>query len=509
MTTRMVPKTTGRILVVDDNALDRTVLATCMKDAGHIVEEAQNGLQALQALRTQPFDLVLLDLLMPEMNGFQVLEHMLGSSVLQHIPVIVISAGDEMDDIVRCIAMGATDYVIKPFDLVRLDTRVNASLAISNKQHSCVEEQVTKGKILVVDDDWLSRKLLSTRLEEDGYTVEMAENGRQALAMLRTQPFDVILLDLLMPEMDGFQVLQSLKADSTWQHIPVIIISAEGEMDSVIRCIEMGATDHLPKPFNPAVLGARLDASLAAKRLHDQEQAYLKIIQDERQKSERLLLNILPKPVADRLKLGEEIIADSFADVTILFADIVGFTPLSAHLSPKEVVVLLNEVFSMFDSLVEQYGLEKIKTVGDAYMVVGGLPTPRPDHAEAVADLALDMQKGIALANVGPYLGQAPTLLRSPDRSLDIRIGINTGPVIAGVIGTKKFSYDLWGDAVNVASRMESQGIVGQIQVTTATYERLRDKYWFEERGLVQVRGKGNMLTYLLVGRNAPASLAV
>ncbi len=492
MATNAAPTSTGWILVVDDDALNRTALAASLEEAGHIVHVAQNGLQALEMLYAQPFDLVLLDLLMPEMDGFQVLEHMRKSGILQHIPVIVVSANNEVTSVVQCIEMGATDYVSKPFDYVQLHTRINASLAIGGKQHLRTREQTSAGKILVVDDDILDRTLLATSLEEKGYAVEIADSGRQALEMLQRQSFDVVLLDLLMPEMDGFEVLERVKADSAWQHIPVIVVSAAEEMESVIRCIEMGATDHLPKPFNPAVLSARVNASLAAKRLHDQEQAYLKIIQAERQKSERLLLNILPKPIADRLKLGEDIIADSFAQVTILFADIVDFTPLSTHMLPKDLVVLLNAIFSMFDGLAERHGLEKIKTIGDAYMVVGGLPTPRLDHAEAIADMALDMQKGIT---------QVRSLLPTSDQSLNLRIGINTGPVIAGVIGTRKFSYDLWGDAVNTASRMESHGLTGQIQVTPSTYERLRDRYLFEERGIIQVRGKGEMPAYLLVGK--------
>lgn len=347
------------------------------------------------------------------------------------------------------------------------------------------------GTMLVVDDDFMNRTLLAASLEEKGYTVELAEDGQQALEMLHSKPFDVVLLDLLMPRMNGFQVLGQMKADSKLEHIPVIVISSEDDMESIVRCLEMGATDYLPKPFDPMLLHARVDASLAAKRLHDQEQAHFKLIQAERQRSERLLLNILPKPIADRLKQGESTIADSFSEVTVLFADIVGFTKFSARISPTELVVLLNEIFSTFDQLAEQHDLEKIKTIGDNYMVVGGLPTPRTDHAEAVAEMALDMQHSIARFN------------EQHNNSLSIRIGIATGPVVAGVIGIKKFSYDLWGDTVNTASRMESHGVKDGIQVTAATYQWLKDKYLFEERGIIQVKGKGDMMTYLLIGRKS------
>ncbi|EKQ67588.1 family 3 adenylate cyclase [Leptolyngbyaceae cyanobacterium JSC-12] len=209
----------------------------------------------------------------------------------------------------------------------------------------------------------------------------------------------------------------------------------------------------------------------------------------EQEKSEQLLLNILPEPIAEQLKEGHSSIAEGFAEATVLFADLVNFTKLSEKIPPTQLISLLNEIFSRFDRLTEKHGLEKIKTIGDAYMVVGGLPNPRVDHAEAIAEMALDM------------LGEITMFSLEQGYDCDIRIGINSGPVIAGVIGTKKFIYDLWGDTVNVASRMESHGIPGEIQVTAATYERLKHCYTFQARGTIQVKGKGEMAAYLLTGR--------
>lgn len=209
----------------------------------------------------------------------------------------------------------------------------------------------------------------------------------------------------------------------------------------------------------------------------------------EQERSEKLLLNILPASIADQLKRSSQSIAYRFDEVTILFADIVNFTEMAGALAPTELVDLLNEIFSAFDHLAERHQLEKIKTIGDAYMVVGGVPSPLTDHTQAIAEMALDMQAAIAQ-------------FRRQDRSsFSLRIGIDTGPVVAGVIGLKKFSYDLWGDAVNVASRMESQGVCDRIQVTAAVYEQLKAHYIFESRGLIDVKGKGEMLTYWLQGR--------
>ena len=350
------------------------------------------------------------------------------------------------------------------------------------------------GKILVVDDNESNRNMLSRRLMRQGHTVKLAENGLQALEMLRAEDFDLVLLDVMMPEMDGYQVLEHLHADDKLRGLPVIMISALDQLDTVVKSIELGAEDYLPKPFNPVVLRARIGACLEKKRLRDREQAYSRTLRSEQERSVQLLLNILPRPIAERLKEGQRTIADVFPDVTVLFADLVGFTRMSEQLPPAELVAMLNKIFSMFDQLAEKHGLEKIKTIGDEYMAASGLPMPRPDHAEAMAEMALDMLAVIERFNA------------KRNRGVRIRIGMNCGPVTASIIGTKKFAYDLWGDTVNIASRMESHGIANAIQVTEATYKRLRHKYAFQRRGIIHVKGKGALCTYFLVGRRLQKS---
>jgi PAS domain S-box-containing protein len=220
-------------------------------------------------------------------------------------------------------------------------------------------------------------------------------------------------------------------------------------------------------------------------------------LRKERNKTENLLLNLLPEPIAERLKEEPGVIADKFEKATILFADLVNFTQISTTMPATKLVYLLNEIFSSFDELTEKHGLEKIKTIGDAYMVAGGIPIVRPDHAEASAEMALDMLVAIDELNV------------KLEATFDLRIGINSGPVVAGVIGTKKFIYDLWGNAVNTASRMESHGVPGRIQVSFYTYELLRDKYEFEERGLIDIKGQGEMRTYFLTGPKTASALKI
>ena len=220
-------------------------------------------------------------------------------------------------------------------------------------------------------------------------------------------------------------------------------------------------------------------------------------LRKERNKTENLLLNLLPEPIAERLKEEPGVIADKFEKATILFADLVNFTQISTTMPATKLVYLLNEIFSSFDELTEKHGLEKIKTIGDAFMVADGIPIVRPDHAEASAEMALDMLVAIDELNV------------KLEASFDLRIGINSGPVVAGVIGTKKFIYDLWGNAVNTASRMESHGVPGRIQVSFYTYELLRDKYEFEERGLIDIKGQGEMRTYFLTGPKTASALKI
>ena len=220
-------------------------------------------------------------------------------------------------------------------------------------------------------------------------------------------------------------------------------------------------------------------------------QYFVRAREQEQAKSERLLLNVLPAPIAARLKEHEGVIADDLPAVTVLFADIVGFTPLSERLAASELVSLLDAVFARWDALVARYEVEKIKTIGDAYMVAGGIPLPRDDHAEAIAELALAM---------GPQLAACSAETGLP---LQVRIGIDSGPVVAGVIGRTKFSYDLWGDTVNTASRMESHALPGTIQVTERAFERLRHRFELRQRGTVEVKGKGPLTSYLLIGPRA------
>ena len=365
----------------------------------------------------------------------------------------------------------------------------------------------SQASILVVDDKPDNVRLLSTILTEKGYQVRKALNGPRAIATVQEFPPHLILLDVMMPEMNGYEVCTKLKASPKTSSIPVIFLSALDDVSDKVKAFDVGAVDYITKPFQEKEVLARVANQLTIqsqqKLLQQQTKQLEELVErlqneiKERQgvelalrlaqkKSDHLLLNILPAAIVENLKKGERTAAERFDSATVLFADIVGFTSLGARISPLELVNFLNQIFSTFDQLTEKHGLEKIKTSGDAYMVAGGLPVARADHVEAIANMALDMLA--AIAHFQTDTGEP----------FQIRIGIHTGPVVAGVIGTKKFSYDLWGDTVNVASRMESQGLPGYIQVTTAIYEELKDRYVFEERGAIAVKGKGETIAYWL-----------
>ncbi|HML08045.1 MAG TPA: adenylate/guanylate cyclase domain-containing protein [Xanthobacteraceae bacterium] len=352
-----------------------------------------------------------------------------------------------------------------------------------------LQDAVKSSAILVVDDNAANRDVLARRLGREGHRVVTATNGATALDLAAQQDFDVILLDLIMPEMSGFEVLRRLKADERTSQIPVIVISALDEVDSVVRCIEAGAEDYLTKPFNPILLRARVGASLEKKWLHDREKKFIAELEEEKQRSETLLLNILPQQIVARMRNGETVIADRVMEATILFCDLVGFTTLSQELPAERVIDFLGKIFAAFDRLAAEHGVEKIKTIGDAYMVAAGIPEAQPDHALRVATLAPRMLDAVG------------DIAEATGLELQARIGVHTGPIVAGVIGTHKFAYDIWGDTVNTASRMESHSLPGRIQVSAATRAMLGDRFNFEPRGSIALKGKGSMETFFLSAR--------
>ena len=659
------------ILIVDDMPDNLRLLSTMLTCYGYHVRKAINGQLALQGAEISPPDLILLDINMPKMNGYQVCEKLKLSEKTKDIPVIFISALDDVMEKVKAFEVGGVDYITKPFQIEEVLARVQNQLSLRllqsqlqlqarelHDRNSRLQEEIAQrqraeesirfllettraigeavdfnsalevilhqvgqtirwdvgeawipdaeGTVLQSAPGWYASnaRMDSFRSESEQLTFAMniglpgrvwaskqpewvedisqgyphflqsqialelgfkagfgvpilvgdevlavlvffklspcRKNARfidifnavatqlgsliqrkQAEELLRiaqekyhsivenaiagifqsTPSGGYISANPALAKLYGYDSPEALMSDIT-NISQQLYVDAERRLEFVAAM----EADNAVSGFESMVCrkdGRRIWVSENVRAVRDSKGELLyyegtvsditerKLAQEalkvQQEQSEKLLLNILPKPIAERLKAQQSTIADSFTDVSVLFADIVGFTELSARMSPTELVKRLNVIFSHFDQLAENYGVEKIKTIGDAYMVVGGLPMPRDDHAEAIAQMALGMQAKIA------------KLCADTGEKLAIRVGINSGPVVAGVIGVSKFTYDLWGDTVNVAARMEATGFAGRIQVTDVTYELLKDKYLLERRGVIQVKGKGNMMTYWLL----------
>jgi len=555
------------ILLVEDNEMNRDMISRRLIKRGFAVSMAVDGEQGIEKARNEKPDLILMDLSLPKIDGWEAARRLKAGSDTRAIPIIALTAHAMSGDREKALEAGCNEYDTKPVDFTRLMGKINGLLALTaaagsptpapkeeNLQDeatpsapspipptaagptspapaadpaekapsipvsspdqaaeevlavSLAKAMVAEAKpareakaesteigtspaplaqlasptlarhLLIVDDNENNRDLLSRRFEKQGYLTETAASGEDALELIAHKRFDAVLLDIMMPGLDGVEVLRQIRKKWSLVELPVIMVTAKSEREDLVNALEAGANDYVPKPVDFLIALARIRTQLQLK--------------DEHSKSERLLLNILPKLVADMLKRDSENFAERYSEATVMFADIVGFTQISAGLEPKALVRLLNEIFSAFDDLATKYSLEKIKTMGDGYMVVGGVPIPRLDHADAIALMALEMRQFITDFN------------RKLTQPLGIRIGIATGPVVAGVIGKSKFTYDLWGDTVNIASRMESHSQNGMIQINRETAHFLDGKFNVKKRGTIEVKGKGQMETFFLIGKN-------
>jgi adenylate cyclase len=308
-------------------------------------------------------------------------------------------------------------------------------------------------RILLIEDEQHNIQTVSTILKEHGYQISVAIDGRQGLALLERFRPDLILLDVMMPGIDGFEVCRRIKESPVWRDIPIIFLTAMTEPQDVVDGFKAGAVDYLPKPFNAHELVARVRARLEFDQVYRQKQP--------------------------------GIIAEAFNEVSVLFADIVGFTHLSSQMPPADLLDLLNRVFSCFDELVEQHGLEKIKTIGDTYMAAGGLPEPHHEHLSSIAETSLQMLDGV---------GKIPC----DYGRITVRAGLHVGPVVAGVIRSRKSIDDIWGGTVKTAGRLQSTGRPGRVHVSKAVVERLKDRFVFESGEPFELEGQGPAETFYL-----------
>ncbi|MEM9542666.1 MAG: adenylate/guanylate cyclase domain-containing protein [Cyanobacteria bacterium P01_E01_bin.42] len=527
----------SNLLIVDDTPANLRLLSTMLNGKGYKVRSVMNGTMALKAARAKPPDLVLLDINMPQMNGYEVCEKLKESEKTKDIPVIFLSALDDVLDKVKAFQVGGVDYITKPFHLEEVLIRVQNHIALKDAK----QEIAHKSEVLEAFSNNLKALHRLDTTDYQGFTDRFADylaTGCQILGfptgIISRIEGNVYKIQALRSPWDFFKQDGELSVQDTYcsetiknrQTLAYHDVAQIPELTEHSCYKDTNLRSYLGTPIwvNGEIYGTfnfssqetrvqkfeaqekeiielmaqSLGKAIAAEQIEAQRQAAVKALQVEQQKSENLLLNILPHKIAKRLKQAPESIAEQFDEATILFADIVGFTQLSTVVKPLDLVRFLNQIFSVFDELAVKLGVEKIKTVGDAYMLAGGIPIPREDHVEAIADAALEMQKTIQNFQI-----DLTELDGKCDRQFQIRIGIHMGSVVAGVLGTSKFSYDLWGDTVNVASRMESTGEPGKIQVTEIIYEKLSDRYLLEKRGTMEIKGKGAMVTYWLLGKKA------
>jgi adenylate cyclase len=334
-----------------------------------------------------------------------------------------------------------------------------------------------RARILIVDDEPFNVDYLQQELEDLDCETVTATNGREALQRLTADLPDMILLDIMMPEMDGFAVLQRLKANEAWRHVPVVVISALSDIGHMVRGIQMGAEDYLPKPFDPVLLKARIDACLEKKRLRDREVLYLQQIEAEKKRADELLHVILPPAIVEELKATNTVKPRWHPDVAVLFADVVGFTPYCETHTPAEVALNLQQMVRTYEDLALHYGLQKIRTAGDEFMAVGGL---------------LKTLDNPVLHCVQCGLGMVSAVSRFPAQ-WQVRVGVHVGPLMAGVIGHRQYLFDVWGDTVNTAQRIQSHGLVDAVNLSSEAWQMVSDQCQGKSLGFVQVKGKGEL----------------
>jgi adenylate cyclase len=477
-----------KILVVEDVEFNRDLLVQLLEDEYEVLT-AVDGAAGIEMTERDRPDLGLMDLSLPVVDGWEATRRIKASPDLKTIPVIALTAHAMQGDEEKARASGCDDYLSKPIDETQLLEKIRALLAEGRPGHAGQNEAGTvkramdkRPRVLIVDDEPYNVDLLEQELELLDCDTVSAQDGRKALQALEAQPIDLVLLDIVMPKLDGISVLRQIKSDPDLRAIPVIMISASSDLDSIVRCIELGAEDYLPKPFERVVLHARVGACLDRKRLHDQEIAHLKQIQEQlveinvqRRRADDLLHVIMPAGAVAELKATDRVTPRRYDRVTVIFTDIVNFTAYCDGHEPEDVVSNLQFLVEACEAVSAAQGLEKIKTVGDAFMATAGLLIP---HADPV------------MAGVRGAFAMAEAARHVPAGWL-LRVGIHVGPVVAGIVGRSKLSYDLWGDTVNVAARLSQFGSDAAVLLSVDAWAFVKDRCHGRSLGLVAIKGKG------------------
>jgi adenylate cyclase len=485
----------GNILIVDDTPDNLRLLSTALVQHGYLVRNAINGALALSSAQVTKPDLILLDIMMPGMDGYEVCKRLKANPQTSDIPVIFISAIDDTLDKVKAFEVGGMDYVTKPIQIEEVLVRIEHQLKLWHLQKRLEEQNVRLQQDIAEHTQMGDRycRLLEDsldgvyRVSPDGHYLHVNTTFAQLYGYDSPEAFiqSVNAQSIYLEPQHWAQFLTQIQQSGTVQNAAAHVRRQDGSTFWVAEIIQaVKATDGSLLYYEGTVKNIT-----AQKTAEENYQRGIK-------RAKRLVLGMFPKPIAKQfIKQQKEsqqkhIIVDRFPRATLLVADIVGFAALATRIPPAQLVALLDEIFSAFDRRVERLGLETLKTINNTYIAVGGVPQPRADHAHAIAELALSMQR------------EMEQIRQNVQHPLSLRVGIHTGPVVAGIIGKRRLSYDLWGETVNLAHWMESEGSDGKIQVSAVTYERIKDQYLLERRGTIGLKDRSQTVTYWLFGKN-------
>ena len=488
-------ESSATILIVDDRLENIHLLSEILSSAGYHVRKATSGSMAIRSATESAPDIVLLDVNMPVMDGYTVCRQLLSHPSLSQLPIIFISALDLVSNKVEGFDAGGVDYITKPFQPDEVLARVKLQLRLQRLQQQL---RVQVG-VLEERNRQLQAEMLQRCQAEQTYR-SLFENASEGIFQISAAG-QYIAVNPKLAEICGYGSPRAMLAEvreATQLYIDtadrlelLTYVQQYGKVMDVILQVRRAdgtpiwVSENIRAVYNSQNQLTHYEGTVQdiTRRVYAEQ-----LIQQEQQRSERLIANLLPPPIAQRLKSSQAPFADIVNPVGILFADLVSFTEFSAAAPPQHTVAILNQIFSAFDRLVAQYGLEKIKTIGDAYMVAAGVPMPQPDSLEAIAKLALDMQDAIS------------RFYQMDGRPFKLRIGLHTGSVVAGVIGKHRMTFDMWGHAVNLASRIEETCPAGHIQASSSFYQQLRHQFSFTARTPIHIQGIGRTQTYLLEG---------
>ncbi len=454
----------SKILLVEDDETNRDMLSRRLERRGFEVLIAENGREGVSMANSELPDLILMDMSLPLLDGWEATRLIKSDSKTCSIPVIALTAHAMSGDQAKAMEAGCDAFDIKPIDLKRLLGKMQALLTEPDVKRS------EPASLLLVDDNEANLHILSRRLEQQGHSVTVAADGPTALKLIERESFDLVLLDVVMPGMNGLEVLKAVRKERSPTVLPIIMASVRDQRSDVVFALQAGANDYITKPLDFPVVKARIEMQLSLKRAVERITVLEKRADD-------LLRTILPDSIAEELKANNEVKPRRYDNVAVLFTDVVDFSTYCETREPGEVLDHLQEMVYAFEALVLKHDLSKMKTIGDSFMASGGLLQTIENPVANCVRCGLEMISAMRTFKAGWHL----------------RIGVHVGTVIAGVVGRQRYSFDIWGDAVNLAARIEQSGNVDRVNLSRAAWNQVSSDFSYSSMKKVEVKGKGEV----------------